>query len=463
MTARAAGAADVEAAVRVEELGARDVLVFRRLARGTWAHVGGVGLGSGWAGIVEADEATEPMLRQVLASAAAVRVLAGTPARVVGPYYAGTAVLLRLREDLVAVWGHPARSQRLMAAPEAELLATSLELVEATGEAGHAQGLGDELEVLHVVQRLTGVLGQSLPVTLEQVAAVAAEALSCELVAVWVDGGAYAVAQQGPGAPAAHEVADVLGRLLDGEHAGGVRQDSRTAPLPSPLAPEDGVVSHLLLPFAPAVGGGLLAVHLDSSPRGFTSLCRRIAAQLVDAASVLLQVAQARDTLEDQLHSIQAKLGRDALTSAASRHRWEDELERAQELVDQGIPVTVALVDLDDLKLVNDTYGHRAGDVLLRVCASALGRSLREGTDVVARVGGDEFAVLALRAADAQGLANRLRSGLEGLTTPDGLHVRASVGAAACRPGERITDAVAAADAAMYQDKRERRQPRTSR
>lgn len=446
---------DAEAIQRVASLGARDVLVFRRVGAGTWAHVGGVGRGAGWAGIVEATETAEPMLRQVLADPMPVRVLASAAARIIGPYYAGTAVLVRPSEELVVVWGHPERSQPLLAADAAELRRASLDVVDTVSEDSPAKRLGDELEVLHAVQRLTEGLGGSLAETLERVAAVAAGALASELVAVWVGSGAFAVSQHGWAADDVPRVADVLpglSRAADGV----VVHDAATAPLPPPLSPDDGVAAYLVRAFRADVGGGLLAVR-RSAAHGFTELNRRVADQVAAAAEVLLEVAQARDVLEGQLVDVRAKLDRDSLTAAASRHSWDTELDRAQVLVDAGVPVTVALVDLDELKAVNDSRGHAAGDALLRTAADALTSGLRGMTDVVARLGGDEFGVLVPRAGDADGLARRLRAVLRSATTPDGLRVHASVGAATARPGERLPDVVRRADAAMYAEKRRRR------
>jgi diguanylate cyclase (GGDEF)-like protein len=173
-------------------------------------------------------------------------------------------------------------------------------------------------------------------------------------------------------------------------------------------------------------------------------------------------VAVAREQVERQLSETRLQLGRDALTDVGSRHRWDEELAAAQGLVDEGVPVAVAMLDLDDLKWVNDTHGHPAGDELLRECASAVRGCLRGSSDVVARVGGDEFAVLVPRATDVEALTARLRGGVEDARTPSGLPLRVSVGVACCLPGQRVADAFAQADAAMYADKRRRRARRAS-
>ncbi|MFC5998112.1 diguanylate cyclase domain-containing protein [Quadrisphaera sp. GCM10027208] len=450
--------------------GARDVLVFRRVAPGSWAHVGGYGRGDGWAGIVEAERSTEPLLHQALDDPAPVRVLAASSARIVGPYYACTAVLLHVTEDVVVVWGHPERSEALMATPADTLREASLEIADAVTRSTVAQRLGDELEVLGAVQRITGGLGRSFGRTLEHVADVTADAMLAQVVVVWTGDGRCAVADTGsPERDPAADVADPrdgtttahvlrIARDLLARHPGGVVvQDAATAPLPVPLSPQDGVTSYLLHPLGEDLGGGLLAVFRGSDHCRFNDLCRRMAVQIADAATVLLQVAQGRDQLEGRLDDIRARLERDTLTGVASRHRWEEELLAVQELVDTGVPVTVALVDLDELKEVNDTHGHAAGDELLRTAARALGSGLRETTDVVARVGGDEFGVLVPRVADAAGLVRRLRAALAEAVTPDGLPVRASVGAASAEPGDPVQRVVERADREMYADKRSRR------
>jgi diguanylate cyclase len=118
------------------------------------------------------------------------------------------------------------------------------------------------------------------------------------------------------------------------------------------------------------------------------------------------------------------------------------------------------LIDLDDFKLVNDRWGHAAGDALLREIGVRLRASLR-ATDTVARIGGDEFAVLALPEAadDPRELAARLVRAVEAPVAVDGggsARVGASIGIAvatdATKDGETL---LREADHAMYAVKRD--------
>jgi diguanylate cyclase (GGDEF)-like protein len=100
----------------------------------------------------------------------------------------------------------------------------------------------------------------------------------------------------------------------------------------------------------------------------------------------------------------------DPLTGAANRRSWDEEIDRELARARRtGDPLTVALLDMDHFKDYNDTYGHAAGDVVLRDLVTAIRAELRTG-DVIARWGGDEFA-LALPGCDleqAQTISSRL-------------------------------------------------------
>lgn len=147
-----------------------------------------------------------------------------------------------------------------------------------------------------------------------------------------------------------------------------------------------------------------------------------------------------------------ADAGIDGLTGIGNRRMWEYGI-RTEEVRCRryGHPAVVIMVDLDGLKALNDRDGHAAGDDLLRRAATAMKATVRP-VDMLARVGGDEFGILAVecRSEEGQALAERLQDALEA----EG--VSASVGWAPRDPRHDLARAVAEADAAMYADKQRR-------
>ena len=155
----------------------------------------------------------------------------------------------------------------------------------------------------------------------------------------------------------------------------------------------------------------------------------------------------------------------DALTGLANRRHFGDQLAReVTRAAEAGKPVSLVILDIDRFKAINDQHGHPAGDAVLRRVAMLLEEQVR-GSDLLARVGGEEFAVLAVDApvSEASQLGERLRAAIEkagaiaiGRT---GVPVTISVGVAVLwpRPGDLLKAPerlLAAADDALYRAKR---------
>ncbi|MEY2405909.1 MAG: hypothetical protein QOG39_825 [Acidimicrobiaceae bacterium] len=153
---------------------------------------------------------------------------------------------------------------------------------------------------------------------------------------------------------------------------------------------------------------------------------------------------------------LEHRASHDALTGCVNRAATVAEIER---LLRDGQAVTVAFVDLDDLKVVNDERGHAAGDELLRITADRLRGATRN--DVVGRVGGDEFVAVCAHGdlpLDPDGLTNRIACALNGEVIFGAHHIalHASIGAASSLPHEVDAEALLQrADAAMYAVKRQ--------
>lgn len=165
-----------------------------------------------------------------------------------------------------------------------------------------------------------------------------------------------------------------------------------------------------------------------------------------------------------QLRELQAELQalalHDPLTGLANRRLLDELLAAAlARTARSGAEVAVAYIDLDDFKIVNDTYGHDAGDMVLCEVARRLLHTVR-GADVAARVGGDEFVVVHdLGAGEKANLSQRIEAALADQYDVAGTLVtcRASVGQADTRRvGVDAAALIAAADAHMFEVKRAR-------
>ena len=190
--------------------------------------------------------------------------------------------------------------------------------------------------------------------------------------------------------------------------------------------------------------------HADAFSEADVALMSAVGSQLASC----LEVAQLHDTLKREA-------SHDPLTRLNNRRHF---LERIQQEITRaaaaGETFSILFLDVDDLKRINDTYGHLAGDALLREVSNALMDAVR-GEDVVARYGGDEFVVLlpATPAAAAASVAQRISDGIlrhrfmagrELLQIPG-----VSLGLANFpQDGQTAEDLLASADATLYRQKR---------
>lgn len=186
----------------------------------------------------------------------------------------------------------------------------------------------------------------------------------------------------------------------------------------------------------------------------------------VIAASFITRDLQVlRQRMRSQADDLMAALARiellattDELTALSNRrhmHELLDQEERRQ--ASQFHPTSIALIDIDHFKQINDRFGHDGGDAALRALAAEARRSLR-GDDTLARWGGEEFLLLmpGTTRPDAVAVVERMLAGvrelpLDGFGEP--FRLTFSAGVIECQPGERFADAVRRSDKAMYEAK----------
>ncbi|CAG69035.1 MULTISPECIES: sensor domain-containing diguanylate cyclase [Acinetobacter] len=140
----------------------------------------------------------------------------------------------------------------------------------------------------------------------------------------------------------------------------------------------------------------------------------------------------------------------DALTGIYNRRGWNQFIEAEEQRCKQyGYPAAIFMIDLNDLKLMNDQRGHAEGDRLLQQAATILKNTLRQ-EDLVARLGGDEFGILTLGhdIHRIEQLKNRIIAALKAAK------ISAAIGYAIRHPSFDLESACAHADEQMYQHKR---------
>jgi diguanylate cyclase (GGDEF)-like protein len=211
----------------------------------------------------------------------------------------------------------------------------------------------------------------------------------------------------------------------------------------------------LLVPM-PSVDGqmGFLALFDGANERRYDERELTLANSLAELAGEAVRS-------ERMLRRLRCLSETDSLTGVANHRKINELLAREQARGERyGTPFGVVMVDIDHFKLLNDTHGHPAGDLLLRQVAELLGRQIR-ASDMLGRCGGDEFLVILpeTELSEATALGERLRASIASARyqteTGEQLPIRASLGISVYPDdGRGVNELLAVADVNLYESKR---------
>lgn len=220
-----------------------------------------------------------------------------------------------------------------------------------------------------------------------------------------------------------------------------------------------------------AMVGQTLGKLVDAVDHADPNDIRRIALDAVKAVQGVLDARKERqqrqvadlsgrlETLGSQLEVARRESTIDGLTQLFNRRAFDEHLPRTVEMASlRNTGASMLIIDIDHFKTVNDTWGHPAGDAVLRAVAHECSRFFKRKGDFVARYGGEELVVLLtdLNRSETWAQAERLRENIAALKVPwekQVLQVTTSVGVAVWRPSETPEAWLTRADAALYRAK----------
>jgi len=401
---------------------------------------------------------------------------------------------MRRVSDIERLQQELARERAARAEAEARNAEWARQLEEARRELRRSISAFQEMALRHqeALTRLSGLSGDEggLQTVLRELPRVAAETIGVERASVWLlnaegtelrcealyershdrhSSGVVLRATEYPRYFAALR----LGRAIDGHDA---HRDPRTSEFSAPYLTPLGITS--MMDAAIRRDGsvvGVVCLEHVGEPRTWTPGEIEFAGALADQAALALAAVERRH-LEEERARVRSELVRtrelalqDELTGLANRRALEQMLRaEVSRALRHGRPLSILMADVDHFKSINDTYGHRAGDDVLRGVARLVADTLRS-IDRAARYGGEEIFVIMPETsiAEAGQVAERLRAAVEGHTfvvdpeddePPVPLRLTASVGVAGLpENAESLEGLVETADRALYDAKRQGR------
>ena len=225
-----------------------------------------------------------------------------------------------------------------------------------------------------------------------------------------------------------------------------------------------GVLVYSLVAFGVASGVVAARDEPDYPPVVAAAYVGMVVVVLLSSTFLTTRVQSTREHLRRQkaelaqaLEQIRQLATHDDLTGLLNRRAMLDRMQLEQHRsLRSGSPLLIAQLDIDHFKVVNDTHGHAAGDLVLQSFADTVRRNVRD-TDVLARWGGEEFVLLLCDtpAADAVALMERLRQAVQAMQVPvaqggQPITVTVSIGLARHTPADPLAGTLERADQALY-------------
>ena len=219
---------------------------------------------------------------------------------------------------------------------------------------------------------------------------------------------------------------------------------------------------HNLLPRSVELGG--LAEALNTLADKLSQRRQQLRAQAIALQKEVANRRKAVEELEQLSHELEKRIEErtaelvyqtthDSLTGLYNRHYFEEEMRRLE--ASRQYPISIVMVDVDNLKYVNDTLGHPVGDEYLRQAANLL-REVFRAEDIVARIGGDEFVILLpyTNESIAASIVDRIRKRVNEVAKMENLeYFSLSIGADTGYAGSPLIEVFKRADQKMYSEK----------